>query len=233
MREPPTFHPMVLRHYSLHMKNVLNFILWLIFIFAVTFAALYVLDLVPEEFKRKDASAAAVLPEVPVMESGVEQSDGWVTASDPTADPMRLVIEKISVDTPVFNPLSNQDDILNQNLLRGAVHYPGSGTLKDTSNLFIFGHSTNHTVVSNESYKTFNRLEELNLGDIIRVQSRTDEYIYEITSLSRVSADEALVVFSNKKRMLTLSTCDSFGAKTDRFVVEAEFVKSGSLGSGS
>ena len=41
--------------------------------------------------------------------------------------------------------------------------------------------------------------------------------------------NEALVEFSNDVNMLTLSTCNSFGRKDDRYVVEADLVSTAVL----
>jgi sortase (surface protein transpeptidase) len=39
-----------------------------------------------------------------------------------------------------------------------------------------------------------------------------------------VDQTRALVEFDNNKNMLTLSTCNTFGAKSERYVVEADYL---------
>ncbi|MCC2630859.1 MAG: Sortase domain, partial [Candidatus Paceibacter sp.] len=55
------------------------------------------------------------------------------------------------------------------------------------------------------------------------------EYNYKVTSVSMVDSEDAWVTFSDDKNMVTLSTCNVFGQKQDRYVVEAVFIKSISL----
>jgi LPXTG-site transpeptidase (sortase) family protein len=139
--------------------------------------------------------------------------------------PLRVIIDKVNIDTSISNPTSADISILNNALLKGAVRYPGSGTLGH-GNMFIFGHSTGIRVVNNQAYKAFNNLKDVEIGDTIRIQSIDKEYNYKVTSVSMVDSEEAWVTFSQDKNMVTLSTCNVFGQKQDRYVVEAIFVKS-------
>jgi LPXTG-site transpeptidase (sortase) family protein len=139
--------------------------------------------------------------------------------------PQRIVIRKIGVDSSVRNPTVATNAVLNDFLLKGAVRYPGSGTL-GKGNIFLFGHSTGLALVNNQAYKTFNNLKNLNPEDEIVVQSENRDYVYKVTSTALVDSDKALVDFTTTKNMLTLSTCNVFGEKQERFIVQALFVKS-------
>ncbi|MEK7606154.1 MAG: sortase [Patescibacteria group bacterium] len=166
----------------------------------------------------------------PLETSTVEQDAETITpvvAAEVTNDtPVRIIIDAIGVDTKINNPTGTSIATLDAALLTGAVHYPGSGDLEDTSNMFLFGHSTGFRVVQNESFKAFNNLDDLSANDIIRVRSDSHEYLYRVTNVSKTKAEDALVELSNREKKLTLTTCDSFGSKEDRFVVEADFVGS-------
>jgi len=137
--------------------------------------------------------------------------------------PTRLIIPSIAVDTKVYIPRNTSTAVLDADLQKGPVYYPGSGTI-NTGNMFIFGHSTGHAVVINKAYKVFNELKNLNSGDIIYVESEGKRFTYRVRSVDKVDKDETLVTFDTKAHLLTLSTCNSFGSKSDRFVVVAEFV---------
>ena len=137
--------------------------------------------------------------------------------------PTRLIIPSIAVDTKVYIPRSTATAVLDADLQKGPVYYPGSGTI-NTGNMFIFGHSTGHAVVINKAYKVFNEIKNLNSGDIIYVESEGKRFTYKVRSVDKVDKDETLVTFDTKAHLLTLSTCNSFGSKSDRFVVVAEFV---------
>jgi sortase (surface protein transpeptidase) len=51
-------------------------------------------------------------------------------------------------------------------------------------------------------------------------------YTYQVESVEKKSANDAVIPLSVTGKVLTLSTCDSFSAKTDRFIVVANFVES-------
>ena len=215
----------------------------------LSFALLYLIGGVPEELRVLDA----VQPTPPTVTTVTSAISATSTASTPSASaskkpvtskplpasgnvpfsigpdyPLRVIIDKAGIDTTISNPTSSDNTILNNALLKGAVRYPGSGTLGH-GNMFIFGHNTGIKVVNNQAYKAFNNLKNLEVGDTVRVQSIDAEYNYKITSVKLLDSLQAWVTFSNDKNMLTLSTCDVFGQKQDRYVVEATFIKSISL----
>ncbi|HEY4495887.1 MAG TPA: sortase [Candidatus Paceibacterota bacterium] len=206
------------------MKSFYFLILWLI-VFTASYTLLWVADLAPMEIKEMNAVFLSLfnktentagpliinLPEEPSTSSAGKQ-------------PVRLLIEKISVNVSVENPQSRDTTILDNALLKGVVHYPGSGSLESNTNMFLFGHSTNWAVVNNQAFKSLNRLNELQLGDEIKLFSDKKEYRYQVIKVELVDQNEALVKFETGKRKLTLSTCDTFGKRTNRFVVTADFV---------
>lgn len=145
-------------------------------------------------------------------------------ATDDT--PARIIIDAIDVDAPIMNPTSRDITVLDAALQQGVVHYPGSGDLEDTSNMFLLGHSTGFRIVQNDLYKVFNRLKDLQANDVIRVQSGDTEYLYRVKDVALVNATETSIPLESEVKMLTLATCNVFGAKEERYVVSAEFVGS-------
>jgi len=93
-------------------------------------------------------------------------------------------------------------------------------------NVVLFGHSSYLPIVGNQAYKTFNGIQKLKPGDIIMISSSSARYTYWVKSVTKESANDAVIPLSVSGRVLTLSTCDSFAKKTDRFVVVADFVES-------
>ena len=75
-----------------------------------------------------------------------------------------------------------------------------------------------------EHDKVFNNIKTLNKGDFIYVESGNTTYTYKVREVTEVNKNDTLITFDTSVNMLTLSTCDSFGAKTDRYVVTADFV---------
>lgn len=158
--------------------------------------------------------------------SGATSSTGSTGASKNLTQnglPTRLVIPSIKVDTQVIIPRNTTTSVLDNDLTKGPVYYPGSGTI-NTGNMFIFGHSTGYSVVINKAYKVFNELKNLKPGEMIYIESEGKQFSYKVRTVDKVDKDETLVTFDTKAHLLTLSTCNSFGAKSDRYVVVAEFV---------
>lgn len=180
------------------------------------------------------ATATATAPAVEAPVQPVKIKTKASAAATPTAkvnhalDPIRVVIEKIGTDVKVSNPASAKDTVLDEYLKKGAVRYPGSAGLGE-GNVFIFAHSTNHQVVVNQAYKAFNNFNALVAGDVIKVYSLDKEYTYVVDRVRLADADEIYVDFSVGRNMITLSTCNTFGEKQERYVVEASFAGSKAL----
>lgn len=145
-------------------------------------------------------------------------------------EPRRVVIDNIGVDTVVINPFRSDVASLDTELLKGVVRYPGSARLGEDANMFIFGHSSGLPVIINKAFKAFNKLGTLKVGDEIKVYGDTRIYIYRVVNVRLVDSNEALVELKTGKKILTLSTCNTFGEKEERFVVNAEFLSASELG---
>lgn len=176
------------------------------------------------------SDARAVLPNDTVKQAAAAPSYEVAAATMVEGlKPEKIVIETIGVSSLIIHPETTDTPALDEALKKGVVQYPGSGYLNENSNMFLFGHSTGLQNVRNQAYRAFNKLDTLTIGDTIKLYAGDEVHEYSVTSLSRAKADEALVTFSTEKKMLTLSTCNTFGKKEDRFVVTAEFVRQTSL----
>lgn len=171
-----------------------------------------------------------LLPEVsPVSTAAVATAQGaesaLARATTPARElPTKIVIPVIGLSANITNPRTTDVATLDHALLTGAVRYPTSASLGETGNVVLFGHSSYLPVVGNQAYKTFNGIQKLVADDVITVYSSNTAYTYRVRSVAKESATDAAIPLSVTGRVLTLSTCDSFGAKTDRFVVVADFV---------
>ncbi len=196
----------------------------------ITFSVLYYVGGVPEELRVLDASTFVGQADTSASTSlESKKTTGPITLEQVQPDlPRKIIIDKINVNSSVSTPTSANNSVLNEYLLRGAVRYPGSGSLGQ-GNLFIFGHSSSLKIVNNQAFKTFNNLKNLNIDDEIKVQSAKKEYTYKVVTVMLVDSDKALVDLTSKKNMLTLSTCNTFGEKQERYVVEALFISSKDL----
>ena len=222
--------------------KILNYITWWAVVFLLSYAVISFTPLAPAEIKEINAKSWDFFEQnnffrlqqgnnvsaqsLEVSQATTSESGNNIYTVNESVLPTRVIIDKIGVSDLVNNPETRDISALDQALTTGVVRYPGSGGLTDNSNMLLFGHSTNWQAVHNQAYKSFNRLAELNLGDLIKIQSVEMEYLYRVTSVGLVDKDKALVKFGGGEKMVTLSTCDTFGVKSDRFVVEAKFVRS-------
>jgi LPXTG-site transpeptidase (sortase) family protein len=104
------------------------------------------------------------------------------------------------------------------------VRHPDSADFKNVGNIFILGHSSYLPNVVNKSFQAFNGIQKMTWGDKIRLQSADTEYIYRVEKVYKTKASDAVVPPTPGKARLTLATCNSFGSKDDRFVVEAVLI---------
>ncbi len=142
--------------------------------------------------------------------------------------PTRLVIPIVDIDAPISNPDTTDIDELDKELLSSVVRYPGSGSLGRDGNMLIFGHSTGYRNVRNPMFKVFNELKTLEEGNVIKLISDGVEYVYTVSNLEHEEASNVTVDFITEPgvQQLTLSTCDSFGKKSDRWIITADFIGS-------
>jgi LPXTG-site transpeptidase (sortase) family protein len=202
-------------------KSQIKFVVYFAIIFILSFVLLYSAGLVPESIKQNQGDSLRTLWDKAQKEAVDNQlGQDNIIGENPT----RIVIDKIGVDSTISNPNTTNVTTLDEYLKQGAVRYPGSGLL-GFGNMFIFGHSTGIKVVNNQAYKTFNGLKDLKSGDLIKIYSTTTVYKYMVRSVTLVDQNKALVEFGNNKNMLTLSTCNTFGDKGERYVVEADYIQ--------
>ena len=141
--------------------------------------------------------------------------------------PVNIEVPAINLSASIANPTTTNIEVLDRDLLSGAVRYPTSAKLGEKGNVVLFGHSSYLPVVGNQAYKTFNGIQKLVAGDIVTVSSSGTAYTYRVRAVAKESAaSDAGIDLAVDSRVLTLATCDSFGKKTDRFVVTADFVES-------
>lgn len=186
-------------------------------IFMSSIVALAQFDLLPETRPApiKD-SFVAVNTVAPVAPARVEL-------------PVRMEIPSLNRTATVENPETTNIEALDKELLKGAVRYPTSAKLGEEGNMILFGHSSYLPIVGNQAYKTFNGVQKLVAGDIITVYSSGTAYTYRVRSVAIKDSTIDGILLSTPGRVLTLVTCNSFGAKEERFIVTADFVESRSL----
>jgi len=191
-----------------------SFSLAFIGIFTVTFVILAIVGATPDLTFSLDGTHASVPA---------------VAASNTPEQPVRIAIDSIALSASVSNPTSTDNDVLDTYLAKGAVRYASSAELGAQGTVLLFGHSSYLPIVHNQAYKTFDGIQNLQKGDVISVYSATREYRYTVTSVRTANAKEDTVALASSGQHLTLITCDSFGTKSDRFVVTADLAGTYSL----
>lgn len=198
-----------------------------VFFFVVlgTYAVLFSLDLVPvaplvsaqaEEPATEEVEVADPMVDEPALEAVAEV----VSAPLPT----KIIFDSLGKEVDVLNPDSRAIADLDAALLDGAVRHPDSATFAEEGNIFILGHSSYLPNVLNKNYQAFNGIQDLMWGDTIRVRSMDTEYTYRVQKVYKAKAHEVVVPYTPGKAQLTLATCNSFGSKDDRFIVEATLI---------
>lgn len=190
------------------------FVLWFLFLFFGSYLFLAAVDALPD----------------PSGSVG-DTTDGTNSASDtqpavPGDAPVRVAAPAVGLDVRVNNPTSSDVNVLNEALLTGAARYPTSAVLGQEGTVLLFGHSSYLPIVHNQNYKAFDGIQNLKEGDLVSVYSSSHEYRYSVTSVKLMSAASDNVVLDATGTHLALVTCDSFGLKSDRFVVRADFLES-------
>jgi LPXTG-site transpeptidase (sortase) family protein len=184
-----------------------------------------------------DLNNSALIAGVPLTTSDDASANAGVSAPVSGALnmngelPTKIVISKIGVNAPIANPATTNVASLDNYLSYGAARYPTSATLDQQGNVILFGHSSYLPVIINQHYKTFDGIQNLVPGDLITVYSSTHVFTYSVTSEEKQSELTDSIPLTTTGHTLTLATCNSFGEKTDRFVVTATLVGSSALGS--
>lgn len=106
------------------------------------------------------------------------------------------------------------------------------GRLKGTG---VIGKNGNMALAAHRSYKygkLFNRLDEVEVGDGLQIDTGGNTYEYEVKDTFRVvPTDLSVLKDTNQESIVTLITCDPIHNPTHRLIVQAEMKdKSDALG---
>jgi LPXTG-site transpeptidase (sortase) family protein len=184
-------------------------------VFVATYGVLATFDLLPNSATAQVKAEESTGP--------VEKAGNTVASEFPT----KVTIPRINLEVGVSNPTTASPEVLDRELLKGAVRYPTSGLLgSEGSNVVIFAHSSYLPIVHNQAYKAFDGIQTLSQGDKIYVSGKDRTYVYVVDSVHQADASKAGIPLSVEGNKLTLITCDSFSSKSGRFVVQATFVES-------
>jgi len=147
-----------------------------------------------------------------VIEAATERNDVQVE-SDSLAEGI-LIIEKIELELPILTGATKE------NLNISAASIIDTGKPGEAGNYSIAAHR------SRTYGKNFNRLDELEEEDIIKIVTKETEYQYKVTEKLYVKPKEVWVLEGNKKdKEITLITCHPMVNPTERLVVKGVIIE--------
>lgn len=122
-----------------------------------------------------------------------------------------LIIDKIEFRQPILKGATQN------NLNISVASVENTGKAGEIGNYAVAGHR-------NRSYgRNFNRLEEVETGDTIVVDSGEAQFEYVVTEKLYVYPEEVWVLYSNKKdKEITLITCHPMKNPTHRLIIKGK-----------
>jgi LPXTG-site transpeptidase (sortase) family protein len=134
----------------------------------------------------------------------------------------QVIIPKINVQIPVVYGLNTiNENVIQDALQQGVVHYPSTVKPGEDGNAAFFGHSSNN-IFNKGKYKfAFVLLHKLKLGDTFYLTCGGTIYSYKVIERKIVDPSEVSVLddISGETATATLITCDPPGTSLHRLVV--------------
>ncbi|SFP90326.1 sortase A [Butyrivibrio proteoclasticus] len=123
------------------------------------------------------------------------------------------------LEIPCIDSLEPVVEGTDRSALSAALGHEESTVLPgEVGNCVIAGHR-NYTFG-----KYFNRLNEVEIGDMIYIHTPTDEYSYQVSEIKTVRPEDVDILENTENEILTLYTCTPIYIATHRLVVVAERV---------
>jgi len=126
-----------------------------------------------------------------------------------------IQIDKIKVNLPIVEGVSSS------NLKAGIGHIPGTASIGQPGNCALAGH---------RSYtfgRFFNRLDELEIGDVFILKTKDREYKYKVFEKKVVLPSDVSVLKGNKKENIaTLITCTPIYVASHRLIIQGRLEES-------
>jgi LPXTG-site transpeptidase (sortase) family protein len=207
-------------------------------IYTITYAILFAIDFVPEPIESGTESSLFLTERV---SANVESEYESIITFDPyTAiqasynnqkneivreEPLSITIPALNRTVRAVTPVSSAVGDLDNALLSGVVRHPDSVLLGEEGNVVILGHSSYLPHVLNRNFQALNGTQNLAWGDVIVVETEHSRYTYMVTHVFKAKASDASIPIFGVGKRLTLITCDSFATTDDRFIIEANLLK--------
>lgn len=192
----------------------------------LSYAVLFAIDFLPEPIQ--ETSNTKTTEKIDIIKDVYASQNADLFEEEPIVTefplPIKIIFDTLDKEIKVLNPTSNTIPDLDNSLLSGAVRHPDSADFSEDGNIFILAHSSHLPNVLNKNFQAFNDIENLTWGDRIRLHSKDTEYIYRVEKVFEAKASDVFIPETPGEARLTLATCNSFGAKEDRFIVQAVLI---------
>lgn len=199
-----------------YVKYPTIFISSFIFIFGIINLPLFMTKLTPTQKVTTITTKIETIKTVvqKEMEKSAPLDQGEIVPAQST-----LVIPKINITAPIIFAKSTDDSEIHENLKYGVVHYKGTAAPGVAGNSFITGHSSNYWWEGGSYNYIFANLNKLTFGDQAKIYHNGNKYIYQVTSVKVVEANDLSVLDQTEKPTLTLMTCTPPGTSWKRLIV--------------
>lgn len=144
----------------------------------------------------------------------------------PTPNP-EVIIPKINVEIPVnYTETSTDENVIENDLQSGVVHYPTTVLPGQNGNTAFFGHSSNNIFAKGKYKFAFVLLHTMVPGDTFYLTYQSKVYVYKVISKSIVKPTDVSVLgpVAGQTATATLITCDPPGTSLNRLILVGEQV---------
>lgn len=165
----------------------------------------------------------------------VARLEHWLSSAEPVLEvtqekiePNRLVVAKLRLDVPIVFVDKASEEVFQEALQNGVVHYPETAKIGELGNPFIFGHSSDYFWREGDYKTVFATLPEIEKGDLVIASDEEGTvFRYQVIETLVVSPDqtEYLSQYNYERKLLTLQTSYPVGTALRRFIVIAELIE--------
>jgi len=156
----------------------------------------------------------------PTLETG--QSD-WLNIPDRKIEAPIIYIDEVS------------EDVFQEALARGVVHYPGTALPGEYGNPYIFGHSSDYFWKPGDYKTIFAPLVDIPLDTEVRITDHDGKlFIYRVIETKIVGPKDVSVLDQQdyERKLLSLQASYPIGTALKRYIVICELDEEATYGSG-
>jgi sortase A len=142
-------------------------------------------------------------------------------------EPNLLWIPKLGITAPIIYVEEESENIFQEALQKGVVHYPKTAQVGESGNVYIFGHSSDFATAKGNYKTVFALLPKLEAGSTIEVSDAAGQlFRYKVDHTKVISPNDLSVLEQDQsKKQLTLQTSYPVGTALKRYLVIAYIIE--------